>query len=303
MASTLARGTALALLSAACFGLVNVTVKQSSLPPIALAAATYLLSGLVLSPSLRGFRVGPGDRWRILAMAAAGAFAAPIALYVGLKHANAADASLLLTLEMAFTAALAALVLRERIRGRAALGMLLLGLSALLVAGAGLLAPRAGSATTALGAGLVVLAAMGWSLDNLASTHLSRRHDPAPLVALKGLLGGAGCLALFLALEPVPGPTLRNLGEVAFIGLVGITLSTLVFYRSLRLLGATRTTGVFIPAIALSGALAGWLLLREPVGWPHVASAALMVAGVALLSQAAPEVPKPPSREALSHAK
>lgn len=287
MASPLARGVGLALLAAACFGLVNVTVKQSTMDPVALAGFTYLLAGLVLAPSLRGVRVARGDLWRVLAMSFLGAFAAPVALYVGLRHANAADASLLLTMEMAFTALLAALVLRERVRGRGALGMLLLLAAALVVAGAGLLGPREGHGTTALGIGLVLLSTLGWSLDNLVSTHLTWRYALRPLLAAKGLVGGAACLAVAFALAPPGTPTARNLLEVAFIGLVGITASGLVFYRSLQLMGATRTTGVFVPATALSGAAGGFLLLGEPLGWPHLAAAALMLAGVGLLSTSA----------------
>ena len=287
MASRLARGVGLALVAAACFGLVNVTVKESTMHPVALAGLTYLLGGLVLAPSLRGVRLAGPDRWRVVAMALLGAFAAPIALYVGLRHANAADASLLLTLEMAFTALLAALVLRERIRGRGALGMLLLLVSALVVAGAGILAGGEGQGTTTLGVLLVLLSTAFWSLDNLVSTHLTWRHALPPLLALKGLLGGAACLLVFFATASWQTPTARNLLEVAFIGLVGITASGLVFYRSLQLMGATRTTGVFVPATALSGTLAGFLLLREPLGWPHLVATALMLAGVVLLSTSA----------------
>ena len=284
MASAAARGTLLALTSASFFGLVNVVAKESALHPFALAAYTYLLAGLVLSPTLRGFRVEPSDRWRVGLMTLSGAFAAPALLYYGLRHANAADASLLLTMEMALTALLAALVLGERIRGRGALGLALLAAAALLVAGAGFFAPRLEGATTTLGILLVVGATLGWSVDNLASTHLTRRHDPRPLVALKGLFGGALGLLALLVVEPPGVPTLRNAAEVAFIGLFGIAASTVLFYRSLRLVGATRTTGVFVPTLALSGAVAGALILREPLGWPHLAAACLMVVGVVLLS-------------------
>lgn len=290
MARSLAsRGVLLALLAALFFGLVNVTAKRSTLHPLALSASTYLLAGLLLSPWLRGLRIDPPDRGRVALMSLAGAFVAPVMLYYGLHHANAADASLLLTLEMAFTALLAATILRERVRGQAALGMSLLFVSALLVGAAGLLAPRLPGTTSLLGVVLVVGATFGWSVDNLASTHLARRHDPRGLIALKSLVGGGACLFAYVLTQPVEAPTARNWLEILFIGLVGVGASTVVFYRSLQLVGATRTTGVFVPAVALSGAAAGWLLLHETLGWPHLAAGLLMAAGVALLSTAAHE--------------
>lgn len=278
------RGVVLALLAALCFGLVNVTAKRTTLHPLALTAATCLLAGLALSPWLRGLRVERADWGRVALMSLSGAFLGPVLLYHGLREANAADASLLLTLEMAFTTLLAALVLRERVRGRAALGMGLLFASALLVGAAGLLAPRLPGATGLLGVALVAGATFAWSVDNLASTHLTRRHDPRGLIALKSLVGGGACALAWLATQPVEAPTARNALEILFIGLIGVGASTVAYYRALQLVGATRTTGVFVPAIALSGAAAGWLLLDEALGWPHLAAGALMVAGVALVS-------------------
>jgi drug/metabolite transporter (DMT)-like permease len=287
--SLAAQGVLLALLAALFFGFVNVTAKRTTLHPLALAGTTYLLAGLALSPWLRGLRIGRADWGRVALMSLSGAFLAPVLLYYGLDHANAADASLLLTLEMAFTALLAALLLRERVRGRAALGMALLFLAALLVGAAGLLAPRLPGATSLLGVVLVVGATFGWSVDNLASTHLTRRHDPRGLIALKSLVGGGACALAWLATQPMEAPTARNLLEILFIGLVGVGASTVVFYRALQLVGATRTTGVFVPAIALSGAAAGALLLGERLGWPHLVAGVLMVAGVALLTTATHE--------------
>lgn len=287
--STAARGAGLALLAASLFGLVNVTAKATTLHPLALAGSTYLLAGLVLAPWLRGLRVARADWWRVAVMAGSGAFVAPIALYVGLRHATAADASLLLTLEMAFTALMAGLVLGERIRGGAVFGMGLLFLSALCVAGAGVFGGGLGAGTTALGVGLVVLSTVGWSVDNLASTHLTRRYEGRSLIALKSLLGGGACLVAFFAPQGLETPTVRNGLEVAFIGLLGVCASTVVFYKALKLVGATRTTAVFVPAVALSGAAAGRILLGEPLGWPHLLAALLMVAGVAILARSAGE--------------
>lgn len=286
---TAARGAGLALLAASLFGLVNVIGKTTTLHPLALAGATYLLAGLALAPWLRGLRVARADWWRVGVMSASGAFVAPIALYAGLRHANAADASLLLTLEMAFTALLAGLVLGERIRGRAVFGMALLFLSAILVAGAGALEGGGGSGTGALGVGLVVLATLGWSVDNMASTHLTRRYEGKSLVALKSLLGGGACLAAFLLTQPLDAPSARNALEVALVGLLGVCASTVVFYKALKLVGATRTTAVFVPALALSGAAAGRILLGEPLGWPHLLAALLMVGGVGILARSASE--------------
>src|SRR5690349_4948178 len=113
-------GVAAALASALLFGFVNVVAKGSGLAPLLLSGLAYLVAGLLAAPTLRTWRPRSRDLPTLLAMAIVGGVFAPAALFEGLRHAAAADASLLLTCEMVFTSSMAAVLLGERVKAKAA---------------------------------------------------------------------------------------------------------------------------------------------------------------------------------------
>lgn len=276
------QGVLLALAAALLFGLVNVAARASTVPPLVMSAYAYLLAGILLAPTLRGVRIGARDRPKVAAIALLGGALAPALLFYGLQRARASDASILLTLEMVFTAILAALFLRERVRPRAWLGVVLLFVGALLMA---LRTASASGETTLVGAGLVAAAALGWGVDNTLSAKLVGSYKPHQLLALKGLLGGAaGLAAALLVSEPlrVAPSELRN---IAYIGILGVGASVLLFYHALRQIGATLTSSVFLPATALAGVMGAALLLGENLTRWHVLALGLAVSGVLLVSR------------------
>ena len=303
-------GALLALLAALLFGLVSVAGRASALAPLLLGALAYLLAGIILAPTLRRVHIERRDWPKILAMGLVGGALAPALLFLGLAQATAVDASLLLTLEMVFTAILAAIFLRERAPPLAWVGIALLLASALLVAATS--GARQGT-TTWMGAALIAGAALGWGLDNTISTKLvgaaaqrgadtpsgaSSAYKPHHLIALKGLIGGSAALAFALALGLRPSVPLAEIRFVAYIGILGIGASTVLFYHALQRVGATLTTSLFIPASAIAGVLGGWLLLHEPISWIHGVAAALAVGGILLVARAtAGRAPPSPAEE------
>ena len=272
------QGVLLALGAALLFGLVNVAAKATTLDPLLKSGLAYLIAGLLLAPTLRGLRLARRDWPTVLLMALVGGALAPIALFYGLTQARALDASLLLTLEILFTALLAFLFLGERLRRRGLAGLALLFLAALLLAFA--TQQDEGARSTLWGLLLVALAALGWGLDNTLSARLVGGYRPHHVLALKGLLGGGATLAVALLLGARPIFTLQDAGLVLFLGVFSIGGSVLLFYHALSRIGATRTASLFLPASALTGALAGWLLLGESFGPLHLLAAVLVLAGV-----------------------
>ena len=280
------RGVLLALAAAALFGLVGVLAKGSALHPLWQGGLAYLLAGLLLAPFLRGARIAREDWPRVLAMGLAGGALAPALLFYGLRETTALNASLLLTLEMVFTALLAFLFLRERAKGRHALALLLLLASALLAALAG--STQEGRSTL-LGVLLVTGAALAWGVDNALSARLVGTYDPNHLLGVKGLAGGGALLLLALALRTPLALSPQDAARVLLIGALGIGGSVLLFYHALRHVGAARASATFLPASALVGAVAAALVLREPFGLLHLGALALLVGGILLLaSPAAP---------------
>jgi drug/metabolite transporter (DMT)-like permease len=274
-------GLALASASGVLYGSINVLAKPVDLHPLAKAAVAYLASTLALSPWLLRIRVVRGDWPKVLTMGLVGAGVAPILLFTGLQETAAADAGMLLTLELVATAALAFAFLRERFALREGLGLASLLAAAVLVAVA---SPGEAGGTTPRGVLLVLGAAVAWGVDNAVSTRLAGAYPLRGLIALKGLLGGAACLSLALAWR-VPVPDLPGAAAMAGLGVLSIAVSSLCFYGALRLVGAARTSAMNIAFTALVGALGGALLLGERLAWLHAAALGAVFAGALLLAK------------------
>lgn len=283
------RPAAAALAAALLFGLSvplsKALLDDAGLAPTALAGLLYLASGLGLAAwrlarrePLLGLPRSALGRTALVALV--GGVAAPIALLYGLRRAEGQEASLLLALEGAFTAALAATLFREHV-GRAAWGAVGLAAAAAVV----LAAPweAAADRPDPLGLLLVAGASLGWALDNNLSRSLSDR-DPVQVTALKGLMAGAVGLGASVALgEGIP-LSLPVLGGAAAVGVISYGLSLVLILRAFAGLGTARTMAIFAAAPAF-GMAGSWALLGERPGASLGAAAALLAAGAWLLSR------------------
>lgn len=280
-----ALGLALAAGSGLTYGSVNVAAKIFRLEPLVLAAGAYLVGGVALSPFLRGVRIPRGDWPKLLTMALIGGALAPVMLFYGLRQASAVDAGLLLTLELVGTAVLAFVFLHERASraGFWGLGFMLVAAAVVAVASAG---PEA-SVTTWTGIILVAGAAIGWAFDNAVSGSLVGSHKPHHLIALKGLIGGIAT-TIFLVVLRIPLPPAAALAPIATIGLVGICVSSLLYYNALQFIGAAKTSAVNVAVTALVAAAGGSLFLGEPFGWLHAIAIGIVLAGLGLMWERRP---------------
>ncbi|GAB3789414.1 DMT family transporter [Dyella agri] len=279
--ATWSRPIACALLAALLFGASTPVAKQllGGSAPVMLAGLLYLGSGLGLGllrlARDRGWRVPAMTRaewgWYLLAIACGGVLA-PVLLMLGLAHATAASASLLLNLEAVLTALLAWLVFRENADHRVVLGM------ALIVAGAALLAwPGGATGGLGWGAALIALACLCWALDNNFTRKVSA-SDALFVAGLKGIVAGIVNTGIALLL----GMRLPAAGIVAgamTVGLLGYGLSLVLFVVALRGLGSART-GAYFSTAPFMGAAIAILALGEHAGPVFWLAALLMGAGV-----------------------
>ncbi|MFA5945076.1 MAG: DMT family transporter [Candidatus Thermoplasmatota archaeon] len=277
-------GIGMALTSAILFGAVNAVAKDGSVDPLVLTGLTYVIAGLVALPFATSFRPERRDLPILAAMAATGGFLAPAALFFGLQSTAASDASLLLTADMLFTVVLARVALGERPGPRAMLGIGLLFVAAVAIA-----ASAAGDGESTLGGVLLVLlAALGWAIDNVLGARLMGRHKAHHLLVVKGLGGGALALGLAIALGHGLAVPTASWPGILFIGVLGIGASAFAFYVALGAIGAARASAILWPAVALTGVAAGAILLHEPLTWVHGLAGALVVAGVLLVARGVP---------------
>ena len=257
------------------------------LPPLAIAGGVYLAAGLACAAWL-AFRIRPrgegralrGREWAYLALAIVlGGAIAPFALYSGLRELNGYATGLLLNCEAVFTIALGVAFASERVGRRGAGGI------ALVLAGAVALSAEAGgagSAVTARGAMLVVLACLCWALDNFITQRISL-SDARLIVALKGIVGGLVNLGLAGLVGQLGRWTAADAIGVALLGCLSYGLSIVLFVRGLRALGVALTGALFATAPGMA-AILSWLLLREPLTALAVGALVGMTAGALLLA-------------------
>ncbi len=271
-------GTVLALAAAAAFGLSAPLVQRfgRGLGPFVTAGLLY--SGAVLvsvGPRAERDAAVRARHWPRLALAAFfGAFVAPASLAFALQRASGTDVSLLLNLEVAFTALLAALLLREHLGRRVALAM------AVMSAGAVLLVQKAGAGTSSLlGLAAVGVATLAWAIDNVTLRPLAD-SSPSAVVLRKALLGALASFAV-ATLRRESTPTLFAAAALLACGALGTGLSLRLYLLAQRKIGAARTASLFSLA-PFVGALAAWGMGQGSLGFYTLLAAGCFALGAYL---------------------
>jgi len=277
-------GPGLALGAAVLFGLSAPAAKVlvGRVDPWLLAGLLYLGSGVGLGfcrllQRLAGRSVPEAPLTRrdlgwLAAAIAAGGVAGPVLLIHGLAAGTAVQSSLLLNLEGVFTALLAWTVFRESFAARIAVGMMSIAFGAMVLSW-----NPAGTIALDASALPVAGACLAWAVDNNL-TRMVAGGDPLQIAALKGL--AAGTMNVLLAVgQHAPGPSPAAVLAAGVVGLLGYGASLVLFVLALRLLGTART-GAYFSTAPFVGALAGALVLREPLRAQTFAAAVLMGIGV-----------------------
>ena len=287
-ASRLTHGIGAALGSALLFGVTTPIAKHllSTVDPWLLAGLLYAGSGIgigvLLLPRLSRARshdsaVSLGMRrseipW-FAASIVAGGVTAPVLLMLGLRHADAAVSSLLLNLELVFTALIAWIVFREATSRRIVSGLGVIVLGGVLLGWPSQRSGQGGAIALLAVAG----ACLGWALDNNLTRRISTA-DARLIAGIKGVTAGATNITLALLLGAAL-PSGGDLASALLLGFVGYGLSLVLFIVALRELGTARTSAYFAAA-PFVGAGVAILLYGEPAGglfWP---GCACMAAGI-----------------------
>lgn len=257
--STYSSGVIVALLSAVLFGITTPISKQllADTTPVLLAGLLYLGSGLGLTllraMQDRGWSQTHLSRSDGLWLAAAtliGGVVAPALLLTGLQQADAATASLLLNLEVVFTAALAWLVFHEPLGLRIVGGLAAIFAGGLVLVWPGYLAAPAKLMPLWLIAG----ACLCWAIDNNLTRKISG-GDARAIALVKGLAAGMTNTTLALVLN-APLPTVPQALGAVVLGFLGYGLSLMLFILALRQLGTARTGAYFATAPFIGAAVA-----------------------------------------------
>jgi O-acetylserine/cysteine efflux transporter len=273
-----------ALLISAIWGFNFVVIKAgvSTMPPLMLAALRFVFSAL---PAVFFVR-RPKAPMRLIAsyglLLGVGEFGF---LFTAIKlGAPSGLSSILLQFQAFFTAILASVLLKEKLRAHNAAGM--------AVAAAGLAVFALPSAQAAGGMslpllGMILVAALGWALANIAARKVkgtgalglmawSSLFSPLPLAALSLLIEGPAATGAALS-----SLSLLTIGALAYL----VILSTLLGYGLWNGLIMRHGAGRIAPfslLVPIFGLASASLVYGEGFGARSAAGAALILAGLLL---------------------
>ncbi len=271
----------------AIWGTTPVFVKHLGAlgwPPLSIAAWAAFGSALMLLAvcRMRGLRV-PLTRAHLRHYAVSGLFGLALANLVGftsLQHVPAGFFSLLVPLSPMLTVLGAAALGMERATRRRLLGTAL-GLAGVLLA----MSPGAALPDTSAlpWAFVAALTPVCYAASNLMAVRLAPRGTPALALATGAMVAGGVQVAVLAAVTgqlSVPGwqgaPV--SVAQAAFAA-----AAFMLYFRSLGAHGGvvTSQTGYIV---TLTGIAWGWMLFGERPGWLTIPAAALVFAGLALVT-------------------
>lgn len=258
-------------------------------PPLLLTGLRFCLVALVLV----WFVPWPGRAIKQLAVLSVTLGSLHFSLmFLGLTRIDASVASIAVQLQVPFAALLAAVVFKDYLGWRRALGMAMAFVGVFIVAGAPTVVPELTFLLLIVGASLV------WSVANIQVKAL-----PAVGVftmnAWISAMSGPQLILLSLIFEDGQIDAIANAGiegwGAVFYMAVLVTMVGYGYWYKLIERYPTNTTMPFTMLVPVSGILSGVLLRGEPFGWELLIGALCTLAGVGVIVLRRPKLRDPRS--------
>lgn len=272
-----------------------IKVAVAGITPTAVAWSRIAFGALVLVAVLRhrGDRIPLDARsLRHFAVVALAGNIVPFSLLAWAEtHITSALTAVLNASTPLYTAVLAAIALRERLRPAQIAGLAVGICGVAIAAGVGASDLQGSSAA---GAAAAASAGIGYGI---AFVYM-RRHlvSYPPLTAAAGqLVAGTVLLGPFaIAASAVSGVSLNftRVGAVVLLGAIGTGAAYVLSYRIIAEVGATRASLVtyLVPIVAV---VVGVVVLGEPFGWRPVLGGALTIGGIVWVNRGRRETKVP----------
>lgn len=278
----------LAFIAAILFGASNPIAKLllEQIDPIFLAGFLYLGSGigLLLTKYIFGAlrnkekteaQLEISDLPRVIAAMLTGGVVAPIILMLGLRHTQAATASLLLNFETISTALIAGLIFKEAIGRKVWIAVICITIAGIILTVD--VDSKLGISIGALG---VLAACIFWGIDNNITNTISAK-DPLSIVTIKAL--GAGTFSILLGFmlhKPLPNLFISVLAMI--VGYFSYGVSIVLFILAMRGMGAARA-GTLFGTAPFVGAFLSFLIFKSMPDLRFLGALPFMIAGTILL--------------------
>jgi drug/metabolite transporter (DMT)-like permease len=259
-------------------------VAAEHVPPAVIAVVRFAIAAALLwlwaqisgNPVRRPRR---SDLPLVLALGATVVFAYNLFFLYGVRHASAADGSVLVPgLIPVATALLAWAFLGERPGRRAATGLAVALVGLVIVASPG---GDVGS-DRVLGDALFVGAAISWSLYTLAGRRAIAQYGS---VSANVYATAAGTLLLLPVSffdggwSPLVHAPAGALAGIAYLAVIGTTFGFVAFYEGVRMIGAARASS-FALLVPIFGVLSSVLVLDEPLRTSLAVGGVIVIVGL-----------------------
>ncbi|MBV7454925.1 DMT family transporter [Acidovorax sp. sif1233] len=290
-------GLILAILAALGFSFKAIFVKLAYAVPQAVPVDSVTLLCLRMAFSVPVFawvgwrasrNLAPLTRrdWLlVIALGLLGYYGASILDFIGLQYITASLERLILFTYPTLTILIGVLFTGKR-ASRREMGALLLSYAGIGLAFAHDLHIAGDTHAVLIGAGFVFGSAVSYAFYQAGSEPAIRRLGAARFTALAMLVSTVATLAHFIVSQPAgslvqPAPVyLHALGMAIFSTVLPVFMTS----AAIRRIGAAQTAlvGTLGPILTI---FFGCWLLDEPLSWPQMAGAALVLAGVLLISK------------------
>lgn len=264
------------ILAALCFSTGGAAIKATAFSSFQVASFRSGVAALAMLLFLPAARA----RWSWRALSVGLAYAATMVLFVSAnKLTTAANTIFLQSSAPLYVLLLSPLVLKEPVRRQDLLYMLVLaaGLGLFFV---GVRAPDALAPNPLLGNVLATTAGLSWALTVFGLRWLEQREPErggARAVLLGNLVALFACLPWAL---PVAGVTAKDVGVIAYLGLIQIGLAYLLLMRAVQSVPALETSLLLLVEPVLSPVWA-WLVHGESPGAWSLAGGAVILGATA----------------------
>ena len=275
----------LVLFWGSAFAVVKIGLDYS--PPVLFAGLRILIGGLamVIAAVLWGGSPDLRRDWPVFLLLAA----LNAVLFVGLQtyailYLPSGSAAVLVYLQPILVGILAWLILGEPLSAAKLVG-LLLGFSGIVAVSMESILGGT-NALPVVGVIFGASSALFWALGTVYFKKYEARVSTLWAVALTFLVGGIVLTALGLLVEGWRGVswTWEFVASLLYSGLVGISLAWVIWFALVRAGEASRVAA-YIFAVPLTAVLIGVVFLDEPLGYPLLIGAALVVSGIYLVNR------------------
>jgi drug/metabolite transporter (DMT)-like permease len=265
------------------FAIIKVALE--TFEPFAFNALRFPIAAAVLWGALRWQGKVPmpprEDLGRVLLLGFLGNLAYQLLFIVGMDLTLAGNASLMLATAPVWTLVLASLLGVESHGPKVWIGVVTTLVGMLFVVLGGGSSPGGPSALP-LGDGLLVLAAITWSIYTVLGQGLTRKHGALAVTAWTLWIGTSGLIVLGIPALTRTNFSTAGLGAwaaVVYAGVFAIALAYLLWYRGVEAIGSSKTAAFsnLIPVVALTTA-AIWLGERPTA--LQLGGAAIVIGGV-----------------------